>query len=104
MTASVCSTEFHTGTRNSPAHFDVIYTFWIDGHIYEGEFHAPADSGYDPGSWKKDDSIEVLYCPSDSNISFNPDFDFVYQHGLPSVFAIAAVAVAVAIGLFLLNR
>ena len=104
VTASVCSTEFHAGTRNSPAHLDVLYTFWIEGHIYEGEFQAPADSDYDPGSWKKDDAVEVLYCPSDPNISVNPDFDFVYQHGLPSVFAIGGVVIAIVLGLFMLNK
>lgn len=103
-TACVCSTEFHSGTRNSPAHLDVIYTFWIDGHIYEGEFSAPVGSDYDPSSWKKDDTVEVLYCPSDPNISIYPDFDFIYQHGLPFVFAIAGILAAGVIGLFALNR
>ena len=53
VTASIASSQFYAGTRNSPSHVDVIYTFWLDGHIYEGEFQAPADSDYDPGAGRK---------------------------------------------------
>jgi hypothetical protein len=105
VTASVSSTEFHEGTRSQPhGYYDVIYTFWIDGHIYEGEYSESATGQGVPFYLKKDDPIEVLYCPSDPNINFNPDFDFIYQHGLTSVFVIAGVVVAAVAVTLILNR
>ena len=96
--ASICAVEHTAGGRGDPdGYYDVVYSFWIDGHIYGGEYSSRYEL-------KKDETIDVRYNPQDPNINFNPDSDFVYQHGLPSVFAIAGVVVALVIGLVLLNR
>ena len=98
VTASVCSSEHRDGGRGNPdGYYQVEYSFWIDGHIYGGEY----STRYEP---QKDETVDVRYNPKDPNINFNPESDFVYQHGLPSVFAIAGVVVAIVTGLFLLNR
>lgn len=96
--ASISSVEYITSSRGDPAGFyEAAYSFWVDGHVYGGEYVTDYDV-------KTDDTIDIRYNPKDPNINFNPEDDFVYQHGLPSVLAIAGVVVAIAIGLFLLNR
>jgi hypothetical protein len=96
--ASISSAEHREGGRGNPdGYFYVAYSFWIDGHIYGGEYSTRYEM-------QKDDTIEVRYNPKDPNINFNPESDFIYQHGLPSVFAVAGVGIAIATGLFLINR
>jgi len=106
VTASVCSTEFHIGNgKNQPqGYYDVVYTFWIDGHIYEGKYREAADGLDAPYRLKKDDPVEVLYCPSDPNINFNPDFDFIYQNGLTPVFVAVGAAIAIAVVAIVLKK
>ena len=96
--ASICSTELRAGGRGDPdGYYDVVYSFWIDGHIYGGEY----SSRYDP---EKDETIDVRYNPQDPNINFNPDYDFLYKNGVTPIAVLIGVVIAIAGIVLLWNR
>jgi hypothetical protein len=96
--ASLCSSEHRAGSRGDPdGYYDVVYTFWIDGHIYEGRYSSRYDLN-------KDDTIAIRYNPQDPNINFNPEYDFLYQNGVPLIAVLAGIVVAIAGVVFLVNR
>jgi len=101
--ASVSSVEFRTSNRDGSTSYSVVYTFWIDGHIYEGEYIEVAEQGTHPDS-KKDDPVEIRYNVSDPNLNFNPDFDILYQNGPTPILVVGGVVIGIVVVVIMLRR
>jgi hypothetical protein len=98
VSASVSSAEHREGGRGNPdGYYDIAYSFWVDGHIYGGEYNSRYEM-------KKDETLDIRYNPKDPDINFNPESDFVYQHGLMPIFLAGAAGLLV-MGVFIaINR
>jgi len=87
--ASISCSEHRAGGRGDPdGYYAVAYSFWIDGHIYGGEYSTRYEV-------KEDETIAIRYNPQDPNINFNPEYDFLYQNKVPLIAVLAGAMIAI---------
>jgi hypothetical protein len=86
--ATVFSYIIGEPARNNFRRIELSYSFWLEGHIYSGV--AVWDEA-NPGVYRKDDTIQIQYNPSDPNQSYFPE-----RESIGTAFYLALIAAAVA--------
>ena len=67
----VYSVEWIEPSRNDFGHYNVVFSYRVDGELYTGEFTDYCDS--QEGYLRREDSIDVLYDPQKPRNSFYLD-------------------------------